>query len=103
MARTVIKLDEATRSFDTRTKAQAVQLAMEDAVKRHLRQEGFDAMAAGEFDFSEIVESTGPATPTEPSSAKTAGPPDARSPPDRRVRSRSLNGTHRGGMNHPAR
>jgi hypothetical protein len=33
---------------------------MEDAVKRHLRQEGFDAMDAGDFDFSEIIESTGP-------------------------------------------
>jgi hypothetical protein len=33
---------------------------MEDAVKRHLRQEGFDALEAGEFDFSEIVENTGP-------------------------------------------
>ncbi|MEU6525670.1 type II toxin-antitoxin system VapB family antitoxin [Streptomyces sp. NPDC046924] len=60
MARTVIELDEATHTFDTGTKAQAVRLAMEDAVKRHLRQEGFDAMDAGEFDFSEIVESTGP-------------------------------------------
>ncbi|THA72963.1 type II toxin-antitoxin system VapB family antitoxin [Streptomyces sp. A0958] len=48
------------RIIGTKTKAQAVSLAMEDAVKRHLRQEGFDAMEAGEFDFSEIVESTGP-------------------------------------------
>ncbi|MGY5091119.1 type II toxin-antitoxin system VapB family antitoxin [Streptomyces sp. 900105755] len=48
------------RIFGTKTKAQAVRLAMEDAVKRHLRQEGFDAMDAGDFDFSEIIESTGP-------------------------------------------
>ncbi|MCX4407867.1 type II toxin-antitoxin system VapB family antitoxin [Streptomyces sp. NPDC059837] len=65
MARTVIDLDEtmvaeAMRIFGTKTKAQAVRLAMEDAVKRHLRQEGFDAMDAGDFDFSEIIESTGP-------------------------------------------
>ncbi|MFI6895867.1 type II toxin-antitoxin system VapB family antitoxin [Streptomyces sp. NPDC050256] len=65
MARTVIDLDdamvaEAMRIFGTKTKAQAVRLAMEDAVKRHLRQEGFDAMDAGDFDFSEIVDSTGP-------------------------------------------
>ncbi|MFE1441373.1 type II toxin-antitoxin system VapB family antitoxin [Streptomyces sp. NPDC058739] len=65
MARTVIDLDEimvaeAMRIFGTKTKAQAVRLAMEDAVKRHLRQEGFDAMDAGDFDFSEIVENTGP-------------------------------------------
>lgn len=65
MARTVIDLDEdmvteAMRIFGTKTKAKAVRLAMEDAVKRHLRQEFFDAMDAGELDFSEIVESTGP-------------------------------------------
>ncbi|MFF1374200.1 type II toxin-antitoxin system VapB family antitoxin [Streptomyces virginiae] len=51
---------EAMRILGTKTKAQAVRLAMEDAVKRHLRQEGFDAMDAGDFDFSEIIESTGP-------------------------------------------
>ncbi|MFG3194727.1 type II toxin-antitoxin system VapB family antitoxin [Streptomyces sp. NBC_00820] len=65
MARTVIDLDEdmvaeAMRIFGTKTKARAVRLAMEDAVKRHLRQEFFDAMDAGELDFSEIVETTGP-------------------------------------------
>jgi len=65
VARTVIDLDEdmvteAMRIFGTKTKAKAVRLAMEDAVKRHLRQEFFDAMDAGELDFSEIVESTGP-------------------------------------------
>ena len=65
MARTVIDLDEkmvaeAMRIFGTKTKAKAVRLAMEDAVKRHLRQEFFDAMDAGEVDFHEIVESTGP-------------------------------------------
>lgn len=30
-----------------------------DALKRQLRQEGFDAMDAGELDFTEIIESTG--------------------------------------------
>lgn len=65
VARTVIDLDEdmvteAMRIFGTKTKAKAVRLAMEDAVKRHLRQEFFDAMDAGELDFSEIVETTGP-------------------------------------------
>lgn len=65
MARTVIDLDEdmvaeAMRIFGTRTKAQAVRLAMEDAVKRRLRQEFFDAMDAGELDFSEIIRTTGP-------------------------------------------
>lgn len=65
VARTVIDLDEdmvaeAMRIFGTKTKAKAVRLAMEDAVKRHLRQEFFDAMDAGELDFGEIVETTGP-------------------------------------------
>lgn len=65
MARTVIDLDdhmvaEAMRIFGTKTKAKAVRLAMEDAVKRHLRQEFFDAMDSGEVDFSDIIESTGP-------------------------------------------
>jgi Arc/MetJ family transcription regulator len=67
MARTVIDLDEdivaeAMRIFGTKTKAKAVRLAMEDAVKRRLRQESFDAMDAGELDFSEIVENMGPRT-----------------------------------------
>lgn len=48
------------RIFGAKTKAAAVRLAMEDAVKRHLRQEFFDAMDAGDLDFSEIIESTGP-------------------------------------------
>ncbi|WP_233580838.1 type II toxin-antitoxin system VapB family antitoxin [Streptomyces triticirhizae] len=53
MARTVVDLDdnmvaEAMRIFGTRTKAKAVRLAMEDAVKRRLRQEGFDALDAME-------------------------------------------------------
>lgn len=51
---------EAMRIFGTKTKAKAVRLAMEDAVKRHLRQEFFDGMDSGEFDFSEIIENTGP-------------------------------------------
>ncbi|MBB5935848.1 Arc/MetJ family transcription regulator [Streptomyces zagrosensis] len=51
---------EAMRVFGTRTRAEAVRLAMENAVRRHLRQGGFDAMDAGELDFSEIVENTGP-------------------------------------------
>ncbi len=61
----VIDLDEgmvaeAMRLFGAKTKAKAVRLAMEDAVKRRLRQEFFDAMDAGDLDFSGIVESTGP-------------------------------------------
>ncbi|WP_055524507.1 hypothetical protein [Streptomyces graminilatus] len=40
--------------------AKAVRLAMEDAIKRHLRQEFFDAIDSGELDFSEIIENTGP-------------------------------------------
>ncbi|MFF3375238.1 type II toxin-antitoxin system VapB family antitoxin [Streptomyces sp. NPDC002680] len=40
--------------------AKAVRMAVADAVKRRLRQEFFDAMASGELDFGEIIETTGP-------------------------------------------
>ncbi|MDT0341990.1 type II toxin-antitoxin system VapB family antitoxin [Streptomyces litchfieldiae] len=65
MSRTVIDLDdeiveEAMRLYGAKTKAAAVRAAMEDAVKRRLRQEFADAVKSGEFDFTEIVESTGP-------------------------------------------
>ncbi|MFE9886435.1 type II toxin-antitoxin system VapB family antitoxin [Streptomyces scopuliridis] len=66
MSRTVIDLDdeiveEAMRLYDAKTKAAAVRAAMEDAVKRRLRQEFADAVKSGELDFSEIIENTGPA------------------------------------------
>ncbi|MGW9210093.1 type II toxin-antitoxin system VapB family antitoxin [Embleya sp. NPDC055664] len=68
MAGIVIDLDdemvaEAMRVYGTKSKAEAVRLAVEDAVKRHLRQEFFDAMDAGELDFGEVVASTGPRNP----------------------------------------
>jgi Arc/MetJ family transcription regulator len=64
VARTVIDLDdemvaEAMRIYGTKTKAKAVRMAMEDAVKRRLRQEFADAIKGGELDLSEIVENTG--------------------------------------------
>jgi Arc/MetJ family transcription regulator len=84
MSRTVIDLDdqmvaEAMRIYGTTIKAKAVRLAMEDAVKRHLRREFAEAVRNGELDFSEIVSSTGPKDPqgttsTErPSGADTGG------------------------------
>ncbi|WP_128378669.1 type II toxin-antitoxin system VapB family antitoxin [Streptomyces cavernae] len=65
MSRTVIDLDdrmvaEAMRIYGTTIKAKAVRMAMEDAVKRHLRREFAEAIKTGEFDFSDIVASTGP-------------------------------------------
>ncbi|MBA2806459.1 type II toxin-antitoxin system VapB family antitoxin [Streptomyces sp. KM273126] len=65
MSRTVIDLDdqmvaEAMRIYGTTIKARAVRMAMEDAVKRHLRREFAEAVKSGELDFSEIVASTGP-------------------------------------------
>ncbi|GAA3374360.1 hypothetical protein GCM10020367_37960 [Streptomyces sannanensis] len=65
MSRTVIDLDDeivaqAMRLYGVTTKAAAVRAAMEDAVKRRLRREFFEAIDSGELDFSEIVESTGP-------------------------------------------
>lgn len=83
---------EALCALGARTKAETVSLAMEDAVKRHLRQEGFDAVEAGVFDFSEIVETTGPRNAN--GSLKHSGDrngggaaqPDAGPLPDRQVR-----------------
>ncbi|MDX2699506.1 type II toxin-antitoxin system VapB family antitoxin [Streptomyces ipomoeae] len=65
MSRTVIDLDdqmvaEAMRIYGTTIKAKAVRMAMEDAVKRHLRREFAEAVKSGELDFSEIITSTGP-------------------------------------------
>jgi Arc/MetJ family transcription regulator len=65
MSRIMIDLDdrivaEAMRIYGTTTKAKAVRIAMEDAVKRHLRREFAEAVKNGEFDLSEIVASTGP-------------------------------------------
>ncbi len=48
----MISLEEA--------RARAVRMAMEEAVKRHLRQELAEAIRSGELDLSEIVENTGP-------------------------------------------
>jgi Arc/MetJ family transcription regulator len=63
MTRIAIDLDDelieqAMRIYGTRTKAAAVRAAMEDAVKRHLRQQFIDAIKSGEIDLSEIVEKT---------------------------------------------
>ncbi|MFE4174672.1 type II toxin-antitoxin system VapB family antitoxin [Streptomyces sp. NPDC056909] len=65
MSRTVIDLDdeiveEAMRLYGAKTKAAAVRAAMEDAVRRRLRQEFADAVKSGELDFTEIIENTGP-------------------------------------------
>lgn len=65
MSRTVVDLDdemvtEAMRIYGTKTKAKAVRMAMEDAVKSHLRQELANAIKSGDLDLSEIVENTGP-------------------------------------------
>jgi len=51
---------EAMCISGAKTKTEVVRLAVEDAGKRHLWQEFFDAMDAGELDFSEIVGTTGP-------------------------------------------
>ncbi|MEW2622175.1 type II toxin-antitoxin system VapB family antitoxin [Streptomyces sp. NPDC048106] len=64
-----------------RTKAKAVRLAMGDStVRRHLRQEFFDAMDAGELDFSEIIETTGPRNAD--GSLKRDGDHNEAGPPD---------------------
>ncbi|MFC1417659.1 type II toxin-antitoxin system VapB family antitoxin [Streptacidiphilus cavernicola] len=57
MSRTVIDLDdemveEAMRLYNVRTKAAAVRAAMEDAVKRRLRQEFVESIKSGEIDLT---------------------------------------------------
>jgi hypothetical protein len=47
------------RIYGTTIKAKAVRMAMEDAVKRHLRREFAEAVRSGELDFGEIVAATG--------------------------------------------
>jgi hypothetical protein len=54
MSRTMIDLDDemvehAMRLYGVKTKAKAVRMAMEEAVKRRLRQEGIDAIKSGEL------------------------------------------------------
>ncbi|MFD3518029.1 type II toxin-antitoxin system VapB family antitoxin [Streptomyces sp. NPDC058657] len=63
MSRTMIDLDDemvaqAKEIYGTKTKAAAVRAALEDAVKRRLRQQFIDAVKSGELDFGEIVENT---------------------------------------------
>ncbi|GAA1904759.1 hypothetical protein GCM10009716_13370 [Streptomyces sodiiphilus] len=63
MARTVIDLDgemaAQPKGFHGRkTEAAAVRTAMEDDVKRRLRQQFIDAVKSEELDFSEIVDKT---------------------------------------------
>lgn len=57
MSRTVIDLDDeivaaAMRLYGTKTKAAAVRAAMEEAVKKRLRDEFFAAIDSGEVDLS---------------------------------------------------
>jgi Arc/MetJ family transcription regulator len=57
MSRTMIDLDDemvehAMRLYGVKTKAKAVRMAMEEAVKRRLRQEGIDAIKSGELDLT---------------------------------------------------
>ncbi len=57
MSRTVIDLDdemveEAMRLYGVKTKAAAVRAAMEEAVKRRLRQEFVDSIKSGEIDLT---------------------------------------------------
>jgi Arc/MetJ family transcription regulator len=57
VSRTVIDLDDeivaaAMRLYGTKTKAAAVRAAMEEAVKRRLREEFFAAIDSGEIDLS---------------------------------------------------
>ena len=53
MSRTMIDLDDemvehAMRLYGVKTKAKAVRMAMEEAVKRRLRQEGIEPLVIGD-------------------------------------------------------
>ncbi|MBW5482627.1 type II toxin-antitoxin system VapB family antitoxin [Streptomyces bambusae] len=81
MTRMMVDLDDeliaqAKVIYGKKTKAGAVRAALEDAVKRHLRQQFFDAMDSGEIDFSEIVEKT-KVTPSSPSPSPSQEEPKA--------------------------
>ncbi|MDX3233615.1 type II toxin-antitoxin system VapB family antitoxin [Streptomyces sp. ME19-01-6] len=57
MSRTMIDLDDemvehAMRLYGVKTKAKAVRMAMEEAVKRRLRQEGIDSIKSGDLDLT---------------------------------------------------
>ncbi|MFJ3927816.1 type II toxin-antitoxin system VapB family antitoxin [Streptomyces sp. NPDC090022] len=74
MTRTMIDLDDemveqARAIYGTKTKAAAVRAAVEDAVKRHLRQQFIDAIKSGDLDFSEIIEKTKVDPPAEETKA----------------------------------
>lgn len=53
-------LAEAAARFGTTTKVATVRVALREAVNYQRRQEFFDAMDRGEFDFSDIMATTGP-------------------------------------------
>ncbi|WP_455352428.1 type II toxin-antitoxin system VapB family antitoxin [Streptomyces sp. SYSU K217416] len=79
MARIVTEVDDviveqAIRLYGVTTGAEAVRAAAEDAVKRQLRRELFAAIASGEIDTTEIVESTGPKNRDGTLKRRTAGP-----------------------------
>ncbi|GAA4973270.1 hypothetical protein GCM10023205_44660 [Yinghuangia aomiensis] len=64
MSRTVIDLDDeivaaAMRLYGTKTKAAAVRAAMEEAVKKRLRDEFFAAIDSGEIDLAHDARSAG--------------------------------------------
>ncbi|MER7759111.1 type II toxin-antitoxin system VapB family antitoxin [Streptomyces sp. NPDC097619] len=70
MARTMIDLDDemverAKEIYGTKTKAAAVRAAVEDAVRRHLRQQFVDAVKSGEISFDELIERTATEAPQD--------------------------------------
>ncbi|MFC1442643.1 type II toxin-antitoxin system VapB family antitoxin [Streptacidiphilus sp. N1-10] len=65
MSKILMELDdemlaEAAARFGTTTKVATVRAALREAVKYQRRQEFFDAMDRGEFDFSDIIAASGP-------------------------------------------
>lgn len=69
MSKTLVEIDdvileEVRELLGTTTKAATIREALLDVAKRGRRRRGIDAVKAGRFDFSEIINSSGPKSDT---------------------------------------
>ncbi|MFI2435752.1 type II toxin-antitoxin system VapB family antitoxin [Streptomyces sp. NPDC018693] len=65
MSKTLVEIDDAILEevrelLGTTTKVATIREALLDVAKRGRRRRGIDAIKAGRFDFSEIINSSGP-------------------------------------------
>lgn len=74
MSKTLVEIDDAVLEevrdlLGTTTKAATIREALLDVAKRGRRRRGINAIKAGQFDFSEIIEGSGPKNHTADSSS----------------------------------